>query len=209
MTLSPSEWEEFESYEWASDPDFTQGLASVLSSRGDTLSVDEKQTVECKARLFFYSRKVQKNVGYDDYIAWRSSRLQAAATSESPTPSRDRVPDDAIAAELQDQPGSDHDGSSVVPNSSGPSAQKPTSSPSPIPSTSSTPAPQVSSTAASAESTEQDKDSAPYPSSFAQIVDLITSGKEVPGIKQIPNILLGETASSLPEKPARRKPWEK
>ncbi|KAK9243980.1 hypothetical protein V1506DRAFT_345198 [Lipomyces tetrasporus] len=208
MTLSPSEWHEFESYEWASDADFTQGLASVLSSRGNTLSEDEKQTVECKARLFFYSRKVQKDVGYEDYIAWKSSRLQAA-TSESPTPSRDRVPDDdAIAAKLRDQPASEHDDASA-PNSSAPSSQTTTSSASPIPSTSSTPAPQVSSAAASAASTEKDKDSAPYPSSFAHIVDLITSGKEVPGIKQIPNILLGETASSMAEKAQRRKPWEK
>lgn len=47
-----------------------------------------------------------------------------------------------------------------------------------------------------------------YPQSFAHIVELITSGKEIPGIRQIPNIALGETAASKSQIPARRKPWE-
>ncbi|KAK9428059.1 hypothetical protein V1505DRAFT_395520 [Lipomyces doorenjongii] len=196
MPLSESEWKEFESYEWASDHDFTQGLASVMSSRGSTLSDDEKRMVECKARLFFYSRKVQKNVGYEDYIAWKSSRTQSVV-SELPSESRDRVSDANV--ELHDQPVGEHDDSSIV-NLSASSSQTPTSSPSPIPSTS---------TPASGPSDGNEDNTAPYPSSFAHIVELITSGKEVPGIKQIPNILLGETSSSRPERPQRRKPWAK
>lgn len=46
-----------------------------------------------------------------------------------------------------------------------------------------------------------------YPSSFAHIVDLITSGKPVPGIQQIPDtVLMGHDTPST--KPKRRKPWE-
>ncbi|EAW14669.1 DUF5572 domain-containing protein [Aspergillus clavatus NRRL 1] len=47
-----------------------------------------------------------------------------------------------------------------------------------------------------------------YPSSFARIVELITTGQPIPGIQQIPDtVLTGHDTPS--EKPRRRKPWEK
>ena len=47
-----------------------------------------------------------------------------------------------------------------------------------------------------------------YPSSFAQIVELITTGQPIPGIQQIPDtVLTGHATPS--KKPKRRKPWEK
>ncbi|KAJ9295317.1 hypothetical protein DTO271G3_6140 [Paecilomyces variotii] len=47
-----------------------------------------------------------------------------------------------------------------------------------------------------------------YPSSFAHIVELITTGQPVPGIQEIPDtVLTGQEAPSTREK--RRKPWEK
>jgi len=46
-----------------------------------------------------------------------------------------------------------------------------------------------------------------YPSSFARIVELITTGQPVPGIQQIPDTVLEghETPSAVA---GRRKPWE-
>ncbi|KAJ8110036.1 hypothetical protein OPT61_g7007 [Boeremia exigua] len=49
---------------------------------------------------------------------------------------------------------------------------------------------------------------APYPTSFAHIVELITTGQPIPGIKEIPNTIL-EGQGTTAEKPKRRKPWEK
>ncbi|KAL3459872.1 hypothetical protein BJX64DRAFT_290868 [Aspergillus heterothallicus] len=47
-----------------------------------------------------------------------------------------------------------------------------------------------------------------YPTSFAHIVELITTGQPVPGIQQVPDTLLtGQGAASAKSK--RRKPWEK
>lgn len=47
-----------------------------------------------------------------------------------------------------------------------------------------------------------------YPSSFAHIVELITTGQPIPGIQQIPDtVLTGHDTSS--QKPRRLKPWEK
>ncbi|KAH7355947.1 hypothetical protein BKA66DRAFT_539632 [Pyrenochaeta sp. MPI-SDFR-AT-0127] len=49
---------------------------------------------------------------------------------------------------------------------------------------------------------------APYPTSFAHIVELITSGKPVPGIKEIPPTVL-EGQGTQAAKARRKKPWEK
>ena len=47
-----------------------------------------------------------------------------------------------------------------------------------------------------------------YPSSFAHIVELITTGQPIPGIQQIPDtVLTGFDTSSA--KPRRLKPWER
>lgn len=49
---------------------------------------------------------------------------------------------------------------------------------------------------------------APYSNSYHQLVDLIVSGKPVPGIKQIPDTVLSDQSSKL-EARSRLKPWEK
>jgi hypothetical protein len=49
---------------------------------------------------------------------------------------------------------------------------------------------------------------APYPTSFAHIVELVTSGQPIPGIKDIPDtILAGQGSAAAHTK--RKKPWEK
>ncbi|MCJ1262276.1 hypothetical protein MMC22_002146 [Lobaria immixta] len=49
---------------------------------------------------------------------------------------------------------------------------------------------------------------APYPTSFSQIVDLITNGQPIPGIKEVPDTLLsGQESRAVTAK--RKKPWER
>ena len=55
---------------------------------------------------------------------------------------------------------------------------------------------------------EPNEPAAPYPSSFSRIVDLITKGEPIPGIKEIPDTLLVGQESS-PATAKRKKPWEK
>ncbi|KAL1305535.1 hypothetical protein AAFC00_007145 [Neodothiora populina] len=50
--------------------------------------------------------------------------------------------------------------------------------------------------------------SAPHPASFAEICQLIAEGKPIPGIKDIPDIVL-EGQSTPSHAPKRKKPWEK
>ncbi|KAL5386597.1 hypothetical protein DPSP01_003965 [Paraphaeosphaeria sporulosa] len=49
---------------------------------------------------------------------------------------------------------------------------------------------------------------APYPTSFAHIVELVTTGQPIPGIKEIPDTLLTGQASRATQS-RRKKPWEK
>lgn len=60
---------------------------------------------------------------------------------------------------------------------------------------------------ASVEETSAAAPAGPYPTSFAQIVELIESGKPIPGIEDIPDTVL--TGQEGPSKERRRmKPWE-
>lgn len=52
-----------------------------------------------------------------------------------------------------------------------------------------------------------EKAEASYPTSFAHIVELITTGQPIPGIREIPNVLNAAPPSEA-TRPKRRKPWE-
>lgn len=53
-----------------------------------------------------------------------------------------------------------------------------------------------------------DEPPAPYPNTFSQIVELISTGQPIPGIKEIPETVLeGQASQAVAGK--RRKPWEK
>ncbi|CDS13089.1 hypothetical protein LRAMOSA05273 [Lichtheimia ramosa] len=54
---------------------------------------------------------------------------------------------------------------------------------------------------------ENDDDDKPPKFTFQELVEMIESGKEIPGIRQIPN-KLNEGTPSEPKMPVRRKPWE-
>ena len=49
---------------------------------------------------------------------------------------------------------------------------------------------------------------APYPTSFEQIVELISTGQPIPGIKDVPDTVL-EGQASQPSAARRKKPWDK
>ncbi|KAK9480252.1 hypothetical protein V1514DRAFT_325880 [Lipomyces japonicus] len=178
MSLSPSEWQKFDDYDWNQDLEFVDGLESILNTRSTAstvpISADERRVLEIRAKLFFYSRKIQKQAGYDDYIAWQSKNESLGQPS-------DQVGAGLLEASLahhDHHDHDDHDGNRIV-------------------------------TQNDVTSNESNEPTIPYPLSFARIVQLITTGQEVPGIKQIPHIVLGEHAASAHELPQRRKPWER
>lgn len=56
---------------------------------------------------------------------------------------------------------------------------------------------------------QQQPNDPPYSVSYKEIVELILSGKPIPGIKTIPDTVLGTEAASKAEAAPRKKPWEK
>lgn len=58
------------------------------------------------------------------------------------------------------------------------------------------------------DSAQLPEDSPPYSSNYQELVELIVSGKPVPGIKDIPDTVLTEQRS-VSEAAQRPKPWEK
>jgi hypothetical protein len=66
----------------------------------------------------------------------------------------------------------------------------------------------TSSNAIAAQVPEAPSDPPAYPTSFGHIVELITTGQPIPGIKEIPSTILeGQASNSTSAK--RKKPWEK
>jgi hypothetical protein len=70
------------------------------------------------------------------------------------------------------------------------------------------PNPSVYPTASAASTVPKSEDNPPYPTSFAEVVALITTGAPIPGIKEIPPTVLSEQATK-PSVNKRRKPWER
>jgi hypothetical protein len=127
------------------------------------------------------NRKYNKNIDFDAYKAYRNARSRPPPTPPSST--------NILASSIIDQ---------ELPSSTTPSNTAST--------VSTAPATEPSGVLPSPPNATEPP--APYPTSFAHIVDLITSGKPVPGIKEIPPTVL-EGQGTQATKPKRKKPWEK
>ncbi|KAJ6262191.1 hypothetical protein Dda_2996 [Drechslerella dactyloides] len=130
-----------------------------------------------QAKCFFYARKIAKPISFPLYAAWLDREESSAAP-------RRRSPSPSRESELG-----------------------PALGPTPIDSVSRVTTATDTPTSAANQTQNTAPDGTPYPISFAQIVELITSGKPIPGIKEIPNTLNSAppTQSTAQQ---RRKPWE-
>ncbi|KAF3902034.1 hypothetical protein AA313_de0206604 [Arthrobotrys entomopaga] len=168
-----------EDYCWEDDPEFQSGLNQILATSTDPSHVRQ---LTRQAKCFFYARKISRPISFPLYSAWLDREESSAPRCRSPScqvgPSLD--PTDEIQIEITNN---DNDNNNNINN--------PT-------------------TADSNEKKEEQKttdDKTPYPTSFAQIVELITSGKPIPGIKEIPNTL-NTAPPTQNTAQQRRKPWE-
>ncbi|KAH9882740.1 hypothetical protein J1614_000105 [Plenodomus biglobosus] len=170
-----------ERYDWDRDAEFQSGLSAIL---GTNSTPEQATELALRARCFYYSRKYNTTIDFESYKSYRAAHNRPPP----PPPSTNG----SIAPSILDTlPVTDD-----VPVTSvniQPTAT--TTAPAPVPA----PAP------APAAASEQP---APYPTSFAHIVELISTGKPVPGIKEIPpTVLAGQGTQATKER--RRKPWEK
>ncbi|KAK7535645.1 hypothetical protein IWX49DRAFT_264204 [Phyllosticta citricarpa] len=190
-TASDNICAQVDGYPWDSDREFQGGLSAIL---GSNPSADQAIELTLRARCFYYTRKFNILVDFDAYKAYRASipspsPITAVTTNGLATPTSSSSTSASPQPRPQLQP-----------------AAPPSSSASPQPQTSSSSA--AASASAPAASSSGGPDDAPYPTSFAHIVELITTGQPIPGIKEIPDTVL-EGQGTVPAADKRRKPWER
>ncbi|CZR53745.1 uncharacterized protein PAC_03625 [Phialocephala subalpina] len=179
-------FKQLEEYQWDKDREFQGGLAAILGPNPQPSQVDD---LTLRAQCFYLSRKLSIPIDFTSYKSYLLSKSQPATTSEPTT-----------TASTSSDPNPNDDPSAIIPDwqlaYAGAPPPPPPSYNTPLPSTHATEEENINSVGA------------PYPKSFADIVELITSGKPIPGIKDIPEGVRPEQAS-IPVLPKRRKPWER
>lgn len=193
------------SYPFHTDNDYLLGLAAILGhpeTPPTEAELHDNEDLVLQAQCFYFTRKHGLAEGIDvaAYKEWLALRANLhppehlnglAETREerqqitSPVP-RPHAPTPATAAAatttLNDQPHQQL--------------------PSPPPQNTQ----DISTSSATAAATEP---TPPYPTSFADIVDLITQNKPIPGIETIPDTVLEPGSSKFDRTTRRKKPWER
>lgn len=183
--------------------------------------------------LFFPNRKNQiPPIDFDAYTRWRRRHLHDPApdvtatidtttTTPSQAPAPTPSPPSAIVAGTAPET-TISSASTTSPSQIPPSESETTALTSPTP----TPTPTSTTTTNNTSSPQPDLTPllpppssnsevapppapAPYPTSFSAIVELISSGKPIQGIKEIPKTVLEGQGSLVTVKTPRKKPWEK
>ncbi|KAG0635773.1 hypothetical protein HOY80DRAFT_1017778 [Tuber brumale] len=175
-------------YDWGSDREFQTGLQSVLSSVPSP-TAEQKEELILRAKCFFYSKMSGIKIDYSVYkarISQGKSNPTATATALENPPGFAQKEHGTLLDSTNEEPILDTTERDVN------NEQSPLSNPDP-------------NTPATASGGTPD---APYPNSFAYIVELITTGQPIPGIKHIPNEL-NSAPPSEPVRAKRLKPWEK
>lgn len=191
------------SYPFHSDPSYQTGLSTILGHPSTPATPEELSSnpdLILQAQCFYFARKHGLNpidvTEYKNFLALTSSIQSqpqvSRETNETPPLQRpDPVPRPSAPTP---QTAASASTLSVQPHSqsiASPPALNPQDTTDP--------------TAAAA---SQDP-SPPYPTSFAEIVDLITQNKPIPGIEKVPETVLEPGSSKQDHTARRKKPWEK
>ncbi|KAG5962972.1 hypothetical protein E4U57_006595 [Claviceps arundinis] len=187
----------FDAYPWTKDKSFLSGLSAILgpqnSSSSSSSTKGSPADMAIHARIFYYAQRIGVQIDFARYTAW------LARNSDHIPPQV--LPDEYLA------------------------------SPPPSSSSSSSPSSKVTGAATTAtESLLPWQEAAPkadlyvdrravaeaaagepsYPVGFAEMLQLLSEGKEIPGIRQIPNTVARDASvKPIGVRAAPRKPWEK
>ena len=158
------------------------GLSAIL---GPNPSPSQIHDLTLRAQCYYLSRKKKVPIDFNEYKAYLATRPSKIDTQPSAESSTVEQPIQPKAPELESS-----SISTSITNAEATTQPAPTLHPH-----------------HEADLPNPEK-GAPYPPTFAEIVELITSGKPIPGIKDIPPTLLTSQATK-PTASKRRKPWEK
>ncbi|KAK2624225.1 hypothetical protein QTJ16_006175 [Diplocarpon rosae] len=184
---SQSIYKQLENYSWDSDREFQGGLSAIL---GPNPSPSQLQDLTLRAQCFYLSRKKGISIDFDGYKAYISLKEPAALNTSSPASTSTSL---LTTAQQQQEE------ATTSPQSSSFTSKMAVNN---------TPTDPSHCLSAATAAGPQDA-GAPYPASFAEIVALIQSGAEIPGIRHIPLKVIGYENSKPSVLPKRRKPWEK
>ncbi|KAI5800223.1 hypothetical protein DFH27DRAFT_73355 [Peziza echinospora] len=169
------------SYNWDADEEFQAGIQPILASLE---SPDRAAELTLQAKCYFYSRKTDIPIPFEQFKQYASARgLAEAEAHDAPT-----------------TPASVNTNNTLQISNLDPSLTPSNAIPPPPPPTPMTPSPPEASASSPVDKT-------PYPTSFAHIVELIMTGQPIPGIREIPN-KISEQKPSESVKSQRKKPWE-
>jgi len=214
-----------QSYPFHSDQDYQLGLAAILGHPETPPTASElvsNQDLVLQAQCFYLARRFGLGqIDVEAYKEWlaisqRAKEALQRGTSTNgtvPTPMREQerpsAPTPSTAAAASNLP-------SQSPAPASPSAPQDQDRPSaPTPSTAATattldvkPHAQIPSSSSNSTTSPTTDPAPPYPTSFAEIVDLITQDKPIPGIEEIPTTVLEPGSSKQDRAERRKKPWE-
>ncbi|KAG5975909.1 hypothetical protein E4U55_007533 [Claviceps digitariae] len=178
----------FDAYPWKKDKMFLSGLSAILGPPSSSNASPADMAIH--ARIFYYAQRIGVQVDFAKYTAWLAQNPHHAPPQV--------LPEEYLAA-------------AAAPSSpSSPSSKN-------ITTTTSEPllpwqqaAPRADLYVDRNVAAEAADGQPSYPMGFADMLKLLQEGKEIPGIRQIPNTVARDASiKPVGTRTAPRKPWEK
>ncbi|KAL2136706.1 hypothetical protein VTI74DRAFT_2117 [Chaetomium olivicolor] len=193
---SEAAFRKFDAYPWAKDRSFLQGLMATLGpsllTSPDGFTRQKALSTTLQARIWWYKSRFNTDIDRAAYEAW-------AACHPSSSPDAGIV---AKLGEIQQRMGGGGPSSTATVQ---------TQSPSNIPAWQlNAPKVDLSKKADDGGSHASAGDGTPYPENFQALVEAVTMGKPIPGIREIPDTVVRPPGvTPFGKMKAPRKPWEK
>ncbi|KAK4451789.1 hypothetical protein QBC34DRAFT_399546 [Podospora aff. communis PSN243] len=183
---TPSAFQRFDSYPWSRDRQFIQGLLAMLGPLSNSFERRKALGVTLQARIWWYASGQSITIDRSAYETYTSSH-----PSSTDAELLDKV------EEIQKRMGIvDEDDKGGLPEWMVSAPQKV----------------DLNRKAEDGEEGERAKreEGTPYPAHFQAIIDAVTTGKAVAGVREIPNTVVRQAGISPRGKmQAPRKPWER
>ncbi|KAG6017032.1 hypothetical protein E4U43_002477 [Claviceps pusilla] len=179
----------FDAYPWTKDKAFLSGLSAILGPPNSPNGSPADMAIH--ARIFYYAQRIGVQVDFAKYTAW-------LAQNPHHVPPR-ILPEEYLASSSS---------SSTQPSSSLPKTNNTTTTEPLLPWQLAAPKADLYVDRSAAADAADDQPS--YPMGFADMLKLLQEGKEIPGIRQIPNTIARDASiKPVGKRAAPRKPWEK
>ncbi|KAG5951218.1 hypothetical protein E4U53_003550 [Claviceps sorghi] len=176
----------FDAYPWTKDKVFLSGLSAILGPPNSSNGSPADMAIH--ARIFYYAQRIGVQVDFAKYTAWLAQNPHHAPPQV--------LPEEYLAASSSPPP---------------PLSSKPTTTATTEPLLPWQQAAPKADLYVDRSAAVDSADGQPsYPMGFADMLKLLQEGKEIPGIRQIPNTIARDASvKPVGARAAPRKPWEK